>query len=333
MADPTNSRRQMTASGLAGVLGLFAGLCAIFAGCVTVADWHVETAQARWPIVSALVERADVVVSARTPKDGGGTQTKLRYRVRYDVNGEQQSATLASRPAFSDTEAAKLQSWAAQHRKGGHIDIKYDPSQANTADFASAELSPATGRTGTDIVLFAIAAIASAGLLALARHLRAREAAHAAPAAQDSQSGRLLMGFAFAAMGLMLTGVVVYRAIHANSLTADTLMGLPAGLMFVFAGILLGLPPEYAKWRSLLATLVVTCFALTFDWVAFGPGERKFSGSIGGIGFIPGELLGRSLFGLCAVVLDIVAIMMWVGQCRRAFGLSTSVDTFSEQRS
>jgi hypothetical protein len=100
MADPTNSRRQMTASGLAGVLGLFAGLCAIFAGCVTVADWHVETAQARWPIVSALVERADVVVSARTPKDGGGTQTKLRYRVRYDVNGEQQSATLASRPAF-----------------------------------------------------------------------------------------------------------------------------------------------------------------------------------------------------------------------------------------
>jgi hypothetical protein len=61
-------------------------------------------------------------------------------------------------------------------------------------------------------------------------------------------------------------------------------MAAPAGLMFVFAGILIALPPEYTKWRNLLATLVITCFAVTFDWVAFGPGERRFTGSIGGFG-------------------------------------------------
>jgi hypothetical protein len=119
MADLIHSRttQQITASGLAGLFGLFALLCAVFAGCVTISDWHSETTQARWPVVSALVERADVVASARTPKDGGGTVWKLRYRVRYEQNGEALMATLTSRTAFSETDAAKLQSWAAQHRK------------------------------------------------------------------------------------------------------------------------------------------------------------------------------------------------------------------------
>jgi hypothetical protein len=335
MADLTLSRprttQQMTAAGFAGLFGLFAGLCTIFALCVTLVDWHDESTQARWPVVSAVVDRADVVASARAPKDGGGTVWKLRYRVRYELNGEARAATLTSRSVFSEAEAATLQSWAAQHRKGSHIDIRYDPSQESQAAFASAEISSAAGRIRTDLILLTVAALACAGLVALARYLSAREAARPAPDADSAQRGTLAMGLAFAAMGLMLTGFTVYGAIHADPLTADNLMGVPGGLMFVFAGILLGLPPEYMKWRSLLATLVVTCFALTFDWVAFGPGERKFSGSIMGIGFVPAEFSGRALFGVCAVVLDICAITMWVGQCRRALGLPTVADAFIEQ--
>jgi len=339
MADLIHSRttQQMRASGFAALLGLFALLCAVFAGCVTISDWYDETAQARWPVVSALVERADVVASARTPKDGGGTVWKLHYRVRYEQNGESLMATLTSRPAFSETDAAKLQAWAAQHRKGSHIDVRVDPSQANQAAFASAELSDAIGRTRTDFILFAIAAFASAGLLALAKYLRAREA-RAAPATgfDGASRGGLGVGLACAAMGLLLVGIVIHGAVHADPFTADSLMGVPAGLMFVFAGIFMALPPE-SKWRYLLATLLVTCFALTFDWVAFGPGERKFSGSfsfgIAATGFQPGELFGRASFGVCAVFLDIWAIAMWIGLCRRAFGGSTGAAPVVEQES
>src|ERR1039458_6519986 len=130
MADLTISRtrQQMTGSGVAGLFGLFAGLCAIFAGCVTVSDWYSETAQARWPVVSAVVDRADVVATSRAPKDGG-TVWNLRYRVRYELNGRQLIATPTSNSVFSEAEAARLQAWAAQHRKGSHIYVRYDPSR------------------------------------------------------------------------------------------------------------------------------------------------------------------------------------------------------------
>jgi hypothetical protein len=333
MADLTYSRttQQMTASGFAALLGLFAGLCAIFAGCVTLSDWHDETTQARWPVVSALVERGDVIASARTPKDGGGTVWKLRYRVRYELNSEALMATLTSRTAFSENDAAKLQAWAAQHRKGSHIDIRVDPSRENQAAFASTEISDPIGRTRTDFILLVIAALASAGLLALAKYLRSREAR--AAAADGASRGGLGVGLACAAMGLLLVGIVIHGAVHADPFTADSLMGVPAGLMFVFAGIFMALPPEYKQWRNLLATLLITCFALTFDWVAFGPGERKFSGSFVGIGFVPSEFFGRASFGVGAVILDIWAIAMWIGQCRRAFGSSTSSEASTEQGS
>jgi hypothetical protein len=332
MADLTFSRttQQMTASGFAALLGLFAGLCSIFAVFVTISDWHEEATQARWPVASAVVDRADVVASVRAPKDGGGTVWKLSYRVRYELNGE----ALTSRAAFSETEAAKLQSWAAQHRKGSHIDIRYDPSQDNRAAFASAEVSSAADRMGSDLILFAVAAIASAALLALARYFRAREALAAQVANSDgAPGGRLAVGIACAAIGLMLVTFTTYAAIHADPFKADNFMAVPAGLMFVFAGILMALPPESKKWQHLLATLLITCFALTFDWVAFGPGERKFSGSILGIGFIPGEFLGRAFFGVAAVLLDIFAVAMWIGQYRRVFRPSTIAGSFVEQES
>ena len=172
----------------------------------------------------------------------------------------------------------------------------------------SADLSSTAGRIGTDLILLVAAAIACAGLVALTRVLRAREA-RTAPAA-DGPDGNSGFGLIFVAMGLMLTSFVLYGAIHADPFTADHLMGLPAGLMFVFAGILLSIPPQDKIWRNLLGTLVITCFALTLDWVAFAPGERKFTGSIGGIGFIPDEMLGRALFGICAILLDLGAIAM-----------------------
>jgi hypothetical protein len=327
MADLTlaSSTQPMRASGFAALLGVFAGLCAIFSACVTLGDWYSEAAQARWPVISAVVDRADVVASARAPQDGGGAEWKLRYRVHYNVNGEVTTATLTSRAVASDAETTKLRSWAARHRAGSRIDIHYDPSQHNRATFASEEVPFTASRTGTDLILFAIAAIACGGLLSLAKYLKAR-GVRTMPA-DDGRRGSVAMAFMFAAMGLLATGLAVNGAIHADPFKADNLMGIPIGLMFVFAGVLIGLPPEYTRWRALLVTLVITCFALTFDWVAFGPGERKFSGSFVGIGFVPSEMMGRICFGFFAVILDIFAVAMWIDQLRQAFG-SGSAEQF-----
>jgi len=308
---------QIRPSGLAGLFGLFAGLCAIFAACATLIDWHDEFTRSRWPVVSAIVERADVVAARRAPDDGGGMSWKLSARVRYEASGKARTAVLTSRTAYSEKEAALLRSWAGQHRSGSQIEVRYDPQQQGRVVSVSAEGPFASDRIRTDLILFTLAAIASVALLELANMLRTREAS-SVPVAGGGRNGSVAVGLFSAATGLMVMGLALDRAIHANPFTADSLMALPAGLLFVFGGILIGLPPQYERWRSWLATLVVTCFALTFDWVAFGPGERHFTGSINGIGFVPGEVMGRFFFGVFALVLDICAVGMWVGQFHHA---------------
>jgi hypothetical protein len=326
MADLTVSRSTQTpASGIAGLLGLFAGLCAVFAGCVTLSDGYDEARQARWPVVAALVDRAEVVAMARAPKDGG-TLWNLRARVRFEVNGEPRTATLISRNGFSEQDAACLESWAAELRKSGQTDVRYDPSRPDRAVFALPDLSPTAGRLHTDLILLAVAAIACGSLLRLARYLRAREE-RAAPAADGDARAMPVLGLLVAAMGLTMAGLCIHGAISADPFAAENLIGVPIGLMFAFAGIIISLPPDQVKWRNLLATLLITCFALTFDWVAFGPGERQFTGSIMGFGFIPGEWMGRAAFGAFAIVLDICAVSMWIGQCRRGFAAPATAST------
>jgi Protein of unknown function (DUF3592) len=329
MAGSTVARttQQMTMAGFVGLFGLFAGLCVIFAVGVTLTDWHEQASLARWPLVSAVVERADVIAAERD--DRSGPLWNLRAHVRYAVNGVPRTATLTSRTAYSEINAEQLQAWMEQYSTGRHVDIRYDPSHETRAVFAAPELSSGAGRIRTDLIFVAVTFVACITLLALARGLRAREA-RAAPRADGSQRGQPLLGVVVAAMGLMVAGSGIYGAIHAEPFNADSLMAVPAGLMFVFAGVLLGLPPV-SKWRNLLATLLVTCFALTFDWVAFGPGEREFEGSIGGFAFIPGEWVGRALFGAFAVVLDVIAIGMWTGRWRQTPGAGASIPIESEQ--
>ena len=330
MADFTTARttRQMPASGLAGLLGVFAAICTIFAGGATLVDWREATAQARWPVVSAVVERAEIVASARSSKDGGGKVWSVRARVRYEANGQAVAATLTSPSVFSETEAASLQDWASQHRRGSRVDVSYDPSRPNRAVFASADVPSIAGRIHSDLILFAGFAIAAAGLLMVAKFLRAR-ASVAAPVADGAPGENLAienlaMAVLFGGVGALMTGLAIHSALNADPFRADNLMGVPIALMFVFAGMLIGLPPQHAKWRSLLAKLLMTCFALTFDWVAFGPGERHFTGSFMGSGFISSEFVGRAVFGVFAAVLDICAIAMWIGKGRLTFGGSAN---------
>lgn len=70
-----------------------------------------------------------------------------------------------------------------------------------------------------------------------------------------------------------------------------------------------------------LAGLLIGCMALIATWIAFGPGEREFSGGISlgplAIGGSTAPSLGRIVFGLSAVLLWALlayVIQRWVKQ-------------------
>jgi hypothetical protein len=317
-ASPTP--RHNTAAGVLSLFGLCAGLATMFALVVTVMDWRDESAQARWPVVSASIDRGAVTSYRRFQSDGGGTVWQLRYRLRYEIDGEERTATLSSRSASSDDEVAKLRAWAAQHRRGGRIDVRYDPSAPNRIVFASADVPNAGPRTSSNLKLTGLAAIVCFALLVLAKHMKSREALDAGTG-EVSPLGRVALGFSCAAMGFIPMGIGISSAIHAtHPLTSEDFISVLAGLIFVFGGVLLGLPPGRTGLQRLFGALLATAFAATVDWIAFGPGERHFGGTLSAgiaIGFHPSEFFGRAVFGIAAVPLDILAIFMWAGCIRR----------------
>jgi len=73
--------------------------------------------------------------------------------------------------------------------------------------------------------------------------------------------------------------------------------------------------PEASRttWRTFLLGLgIVGALAAVFNWVAFGPGPRSFSGGIS-IPFVSlsgpqSEWSGRVAFGAVAVLIDAVAV-------------------------
>lgn len=305
--DDSISARHTTLAGAVGLFGVFAGLCTIFALAVTLVEWRAEQAQAQWPIAAARIERADL-----------GTHA-LRYRVRYVADWQERLATLSSHSTDDAHELAAMRAWLAQHRSGDRIDVRYDPAQPGHAIFASADVPNAGPRTPQNVRFTAIAAIACIVLIALARFLAAREPPDAATRPLSPRA-KVYVGAVCAAMGVLTLGIGTHAAFNLQHAKPDDFMYVPAALGFVFAGALLALPPERKAATRLFGALLITCFAVTFDWIAFGPGERHFSGGISfgglGIGARPGELFGRAMFGIGAVIADIVAVALWVRMLR-----------------
>lgn len=84
--------------------------------------------------------------------------------------------------------------------------------------------------------------------------------------------------------------------------------------MFFFCGLFLMTPGDYPRLRGLWGIMMVAALGAVFNWVAFGSGERHFSGttSIFGVGRPSkiSETEGRVAFGVFAVLIDVFFIMM-----------------------
>ena len=121
----------------------------------------------------------------------------------------------------------------------------------------------------------------------------------------------------------MLVGFTINTAVHADPFVADNLMAVPAGLMFVFAGLLMALPPEQ-KMANLAGDALdhLLCADLRLGRLCSRRTQVRWQHH----GYLvhPGELLGRTFFGFFAVILDAFAIKMWMRQFRRGFGRSAN---------
>src|SRR5262249_36717412 len=87
-------------------------------------------------------------------------------------------------------------------------------------------------------------------------------------------AGRSLAGVALSARG----GYVLAEETH--KFASDAMAIVPVGMVLAFAGLLLAVPPRFARLRAFAGAVLMTAFALTFDWIAFGPGTREFGGGI-----------------------------------------------------
>ena len=138
-----------------------------------------------------------------------------------------------------------------------------------------------------------------------------------------SRGGRIGYGAMFGAIGLLSIALGVHSVLSsANPIGSDLIGVVSFGLIWVFGGALIVLPPGNSRLRDCLGTMLVTCFALAFDWVAFAPGERAFTGGVshGGVGgaFHPDETTGRVIFGAAAMVLNVISVVLWIRLFKRA---------------
>jgi hypothetical protein len=85
-----------------------------------------------------------------------------------------------------------------------------------------------------------------------------------------------------------------------------------------------GLAPDAPQWmrtlQYLLMLAIFICFGLIGSWIAFGPGIRRFSGSLPFIDGQAGSLAGRLMFGLGAVLIWLCVGGMVVAGARKLFG-------------
>ena len=81
------------------------------------------------------------------------------------------------------------------------------------------------------------------------------------------------------------------------------------GVVFAMGGVMACMPNDQSETplNYVFLLVMMICFASAFSWVAFGPGEREFSGSVSGggvgVGGSVGSIFGRVVFGFGSIML------------------------------
>jgi len=151
------------------------------------------------------------------------------------------------------------------------------------------------------------------------------------PQTRSSERLTIACGLLVAAMGLFY---ILYSAIVGPSSKQHGeepgWLGFVFGMIFLLGGSAAiikivvgstapggGLPATAPRWLSFtyqaMVMAIVVDMGLLASWIAFGPGQRQFSGS----GAIFGEIGGRVAFGIGALIIWIVLVAIVIGGARR----------------
>ena len=123
-------RNSLTAKGLVGLLGIFAGLCTVFALIVSVADKWQEHVQESWPEVTAIVERCSVDPYVLIESARRDPVWHIGCRIGYGADSTQIETRIRSRSTASGWvgRMERMQQWVALHRPGSPIVVHYNPT-------------------------------------------------------------------------------------------------------------------------------------------------------------------------------------------------------------
>jgi uncharacterized protein DUF3592 len=167
--------------GIVALLGLFAGLCTIFALVVTVAEAWQEHAEARWPEMTAHVDRCYLHQTSTGRRD----RYYIDCRLSYAVGAEQvvtnvYSANVPSGEVwqYPPNQIGPLEEWVERHPPGTPIVLRYDPAKHKKVVLVATDMPRAGGpHTANDLKLLGAAAAMCVVLLTIARIARPRSTA------------------------------------------------------------------------------------------------------------------------------------------------------------
>ena len=170
--------------GVAALLGLFAGLCTLFALVVTAGEAWQEQAQAHWPETTARVERCYLHESSTGRRNQYYIDCRLSYAVgTEEIAAHVYSAHVPSRdvPQYPPNQIGPLEDWLDKHPPGTPMTVRYDPAKHSKMVLVATDMPRAGGpHTANDLKLLGFFAASSILLLSLARVWRLKSDAVAA---------------------------------------------------------------------------------------------------------------------------------------------------------
>ncbi len=125
-----------------------------------------------------------------------------------------------------------------------------------------------------------------------------------------------------------------------SNLHGPSWLVLCVGLAFLLAGVALliqtlghantagELPADAPRWlravQYLIGFTIFCCFGAIASWIAFGPGERHFSGTIMVGDAATNAAIGRSAFGVAAVIIWLCTAAVAASGIRKFFDHDTT---------